>query len=57
MVSGQGRDKQYGHEGGAPGMNGILNVRPNQGCTIAGLSNVDPDSMANVVNFVTRRLP
>lgn len=57
MVSGQGRDKQYGHEGGAPGMNGILNVRPNQGCTIAGLSNFDPDNMANVVNFVTRRLP
>lgn len=57
MVSGEGRDKQYGHEGGAPGMNGILNVRPAQGCTVAGLSNFDPASMANVVNFVTRRLP
>lgn len=57
MVSGEGRDRQYGHEGGAPGMNGILNVRPAQGCTVVGLSNFDPNSMANVVNFVTRRLP
>lgn len=57
MVSGEGRDRQFGHEGGAPGMNGILNVRPAQGCTVAGLSNFDPDSMANIVNFVTRRLP
>lgn len=57
MVSGEGRDRQYGHEGGAPGMNGILNVRPAQGCTVVGLSNFDPNSMANVVNFMTRRLP
>ena len=57
MVSGDGRDRQYGHEGGAPGMNGILNVRPEQGCAVAGLSNFDPNSLANVVNFVTRRLP
>lgn len=57
MVSGEGRDRQYGHEGGAPGMNGILNVRPAQGCVVAGLSNFDPASMANIVNFVTHRLP
>lgn len=57
MVSGDGHDRQFGHEGGAPGMNGILNVRPAQGCTVVGLSNFDPNSMANVVNFVTRRLP
>lgn len=57
MVSGDGRDRQFGHEGGAPGMNGILNVRPAQGCTVVGLSNFDPNSMANVVNFATRRLP
>lgn len=57
MVSGDGRDRQYGHEGGAPGMNGILNVRPAQGCVVAGLSNFDPASMANIVNFVTHRLP
>ena len=57
MVSGDGHDRQYGHEGGAPGMNGILNVRPAQGCTVVGLSNFDPSTMANVVNFVTRRLP
>ncbi len=57
MVSGDGHDRQYGHEGGAPGMNGILNVRPAQGCVVAGLSNFDPASMANIVNFVTHRLP
>jgi CubicO group peptidase (beta-lactamase class C family) len=57
MVSGEGRDRQYGHEGGAPGMNGILNARPAQGCMVAGLSNFDPASMANIVNYVTHRLP
>lgn len=49
MVSGDDQDRQYGHEGGAPGMNGILNVRPAQGCMVAGLSNLDPSTMANVV--------
>lgn len=57
MVSGTGQHRQFGHEGGALGMNGILNVRPTQGCAVAGLANFDPNSMANAVNFVTRRLP
>lgn len=57
MVSGEGRNRQFGHEGGAPGMNAILNVKPMQGCAVVGLSNFDPSSMANIVNFVTLRLP
>jgi D-alanyl-D-alanine carboxypeptidase len=57
MVSGDGDDRQFGHEGGAPGSNAILNVRPAHGCTVIGLSNFDPSMMANVVNYVTRRLP
>lgn len=57
MVGGDGHDRQFGHEGGAPDMNAILNVRPAQGCMVVGLSNFDPSTMANVVNFVTRRLP
>lgn len=57
MVSGEGVDRQFGHEGGAPGSNAILNVRPGRGYTVIGLSNFDPSTMANIVNFATRRLP
>jgi len=57
MVSGEGGQRQYGHEGGAPGANAALIVLPSQGYVVIGLSNVDPDAMENVVNFVCNRLP
>jgi D-alanyl-D-alanine carboxypeptidase len=56
-VSGEGRERRFGHEGGAPGMHAVLNVRPVQGCTVIGLSNSDPNMMGNVTNYVNRRLP
>ncbi|MGE8244997.1 MAG: serine hydrolase [Stenotrophomonas maltophilia] len=56
MVSGEGGQRQYGHEGGAPGANAALIVLPSQGYVVIGLSNVDPDAMENVVNFVGNRL-
>ncbi len=49
VVSGTGQHRQFGHEGGALGMNGILDVRPTQGCTVAGLGNFDRNSVANAV--------
>ena len=57
MVSGEDEQRQYGHEGGAPGANAALIVLPSQGYVVIGLSNVDPDAMENVVNFVGNRLP
>ncbi|OFS90697.1 serine hydrolase [Stenotrophomonas sp. HMSC10F06] len=57
MVSGEEERRQYGHEGGAPGANAALIVLPSQGYVVIGLSNVDPDAMENVVNFVGNRLP
>lgn len=57
MVSGDGDRRQFGHEGGAPGSNAILNVRPATGYTVVGLGNFDPSTLANIVNFVTHRLP
>lgn len=57
MVSGEGEQHQYGHEGGAPGANAALIVLPSNGYVVIGLSNVDPDAMENVVNFVGNRLP
>lgn len=57
MVSGEGRQRQFGHEGGAPGNHAVLKVLPQQGCTIVGLSNFDPGAMGSVASFVTGRLP
>ncbi|MBB5866567.1 CubicO group peptidase (beta-lactamase class C family) [Xanthomonas arboricola] len=57
MVSGQGQERQYGHEGGAPGANTALVVLPSKEYVVVGLSNTDPDAMENVVNYITRRLP
>jgi len=57
MVSGQGEERQYGHEGGAPGGNTAFVVLPSKGYVVVGLSNTDPDAMENVVNFIARRLP
>lgn len=57
MTSGEGDERQFGHEGGAPGMNAVLNVRPAKGYVVVGLSNLDPATMGTMVNFATRRLP
>ncbi len=57
VVQGQGRQRQYGHEGGAPGSNSAIVVLPEQGYVIIGLANVDPDAVGNIVNYIARRLP
>ncbi len=57
VVQGQGRQRQYGHEGGAPGSNSAIVVLPEQGYVVIGLANVDPDAVGNVVNYIARRLP
>lgn len=49
---GTGPLRHYGHEGGAPGMNGELRIYPELGYVVAALSNLDPPSAQQMVNFV-----
>lgn len=46
----------FGHNGGAPGMNGDLEICAN-GYTVATLANDDPPSAGRVADFVVARLP
>ncbi|HEX7335507.1 MAG TPA: serine hydrolase domain-containing protein, partial [Pyrinomonadaceae bacterium] len=47
----------FGHGGGAPGMNGMLQICPSSGYTIAVLSNLDPPAASRISDFITNRLP
>lgn len=47
----------FGHGGGAPGMNGVLQICPGPGYVIAVLANMDPPAASRVGDFVTNRLP
>jgi D-alanyl-D-alanine carboxypeptidase len=47
----------FGHGGGAPGMNGALQICPGPGFVIAILANMDPPAASRVADFVTNRLP
>jgi CubicO group peptidase (beta-lactamase class C family) len=47
----------FGHGGGAPGMNGDLEICPANGYIVAVLANMDPPAASRVSNWVTARLP
>ena len=47
----------FGHGGGAPGMNGMLQICPASGYVIAVLANMDPPAASRVADFITNRLP
>lgn len=47
----------FGHNGGAPGMNGDLEICPGDGFVIAVLSNLDPPAASRVAQFIASRLP
>ena len=47
----------FGHGGGAPGMNGDLEICPADGYIVAVLANMDPPAASRVSNWVTARLP
>ena len=47
----------FGHGGGAPGMNGDLEICPGPGYVVAVLANLDPPSAGRVSDFITNRLP
>ncbi|WP_372784607.1 serine hydrolase domain-containing protein [Phenylobacterium sp.] len=58
--AGDGR-RFYGHNGGAPGMNGELRIFPagegHDAYTVAVLANRDPPTATGTANFITDRLP
>lgn len=47
----------FGHNGGAPGMNGDLEICPANGYVVAVLANVDPPAAGRLSNYITNRLP
>jgi D-alanyl-D-alanine carboxypeptidase len=47
----------FGHGGGAPGMNGDLEICPGHGYVVAVLSNLDPPAASRESDFITNRLP
>jgi D-alanyl-D-alanine carboxypeptidase len=47
----------FGHGGGAPGMNGDLEIFPQSGYVIIVLSNLDPPAASRISDFVVNRLP
>jgi D-alanyl-D-alanine carboxypeptidase len=46
-----------GHGGGAPGMNGDLQIDPQTGYVIAVLANLDPPAAQRISTFIMNRLP
>jgi D-alanyl-D-alanine carboxypeptidase len=56
-VQGEGALKNYGHNGGAPGMNGDLRIFPHLGYVLVSLSNLDPPVAFRIVDFFALRMP
>jgi CubicO group peptidase (beta-lactamase class C family) len=56
ITDGRGALRQYGHGGGAPGMNGELRIYPESGLVIVVLGNLDPPFATNVANFLDLRI-
>jgi CubicO group peptidase (beta-lactamase class C family) len=57
IIQGNGPLKNYGHSGGAPGMNGDLRIFPESGYVLVGLSNLDPPAASRMVEFFAARMP
>jgi D-alanyl-D-alanine carboxypeptidase len=49
--------RHFGHGGGAPGMNGELQIFPQTGYVIVVLSNLDPPAASRISDFIVDRLP
>jgi CubicO group peptidase (beta-lactamase class C family) len=56
-IQGEGALRRYGHNGGAPGMNGDLRIYPELGYVLVGLSNFDPPAAGRLVEFFALRMP
>src|SRR5208282_2462362 len=49
--------RHFGHGGGAPGMNGQLQILPQTGYVIVVLANLDPPAASRISDFIVNRLP
>jgi D-alanyl-D-alanine carboxypeptidase len=49
--------RHFGHGGGAPGMNGDLQIFPRSGYVVVVLSNLDPPAASRILDFIVNRLP
>jgi hypothetical protein len=47
----------FGHNGGAPGMNGELRIFPESGYVIVALANMDPPAAGQIVDYIAQLLP
>jgi D-alanyl-D-alanine carboxypeptidase len=56
-VSEEPQGKRFGHGGGAPGMNGELQVYPRSDTVIAVLANLDPPAATRLSDFFDERMP
>jgi CubicO group peptidase (beta-lactamase class C family) len=54
---GEGPMRYFGHNGGAPGMNGDLRIYRQSGYVITVLSNLDPPAAGRVADFIANRTP
>ncbi|HWY62708.1 MAG TPA: serine hydrolase domain-containing protein [Rhizomicrobium sp.] len=54
---GAGMLQSYGHNGGAPGINGEFRVYPALHRVVVAFSNYDPNVAVNLANFYTSRMP
>jgi CubicO group peptidase (beta-lactamase class C family) len=53
----EGSVRHFGHNGGAPGMNGDLSIFPRSGYQVAVLANMDPPSANRLAAFIAAKLP
>ncbi|MBL8299141.1 MAG: beta-lactamase family protein [Rhodanobacteraceae bacterium] len=56
-VGGEGRQRWFGHDGGAEGMSGSLRVYPELGYVLVGLANVDPPASERLTEYFSNRMP
>ena len=56
-IGGEGGVSEFGHGGGAPGMNGDLRIFPESGYIVAVLANLDPPAATRVSQYIGLRLP
>lgn len=55
-IGGQGPTRNWGHGGGAPGMNAAFRVYPELDAIVVGLANLDPLAADNEVDYYANRM-
>jgi len=53
----EGGARSFGHGGGAPGINGDLEIYPQSGYVVVVLANIDPPAAQQLAEFIGSRLP